>query len=101
MKTGIAVVSLVLIGLLGWGGYELHWYLAKHDVMHQRDVNTHTQQYQDGIIQGAQDDASGWMSTQDPGQKAFLQRKFCAEIKNINELPNDLRYDSQLIGCAP
>ena len=85
---GVAIGALVIIGcVVAYLGY---WWLNKDSTERQYDVNTGTQQYQNGIISQLRDDARGWQVATDPGQKSLLASQFCAQVLNLTTEPADI-----------
>lgn len=100
MKAGAAVLlSIVVIVVVAIGGYKLHWWLSNDTADQQYHVNTHTQQYQAGLIGQARDDARGWGAATDPGQKSLLAGEFCAAYADLTQVPDDIAQAAGLIGC--
>lgn len=95
----LGLLATVVAVILCFGCYQGYWYLAKHNVQHQYDVNTGTQQYQAGLIQQERDLANGYQAAQDSAQKAFISRQFCTMLKDVQPVPNDLADDAILLNC--
>jgi hypothetical protein len=84
----IAIGGLVIIGCVVL--YLGYWWLNKDSTERQYDVNTGTQQYQNGIISQLRNDARGWQVATDPAQKSLLASEFCTQYLNLTAPPADI-----------
>lgn len=91
MRNGLAVVlatlAVIAICVGGWFGY---WALARQGQSNRYDVNTHSQQYQAGLIAQERDKVSGYDVATDAGQKEQIRQTFCAVYPQLNPPPSDL-----------
>ncbi len=83
---------LIAVGIVGllvgiWFGI---WFLKGQAQSNQYEVNTHSQQYQAGIVAQERDYANAWRIATDPGQKASIADTFCAEYTQLNPATPDL-----------
>ena len=84
----VAIGALAIIGCVVL--YLGYWWLNKDSTERQYDVNTGTQQYQNGIISQLRNDARGWAVATDPAQKSFLADQFCTQVLNLTTEPADI-----------
>lgn len=89
----VALVAIIL------GGWQAGWWFTAQNVDRNYHVNTHSQQYQGGLIQQARDDARGWAASMDPSQKDLLKGEFCGAYADLTEVPNDVASDAAQMGC--
>lgn len=87
---GLLVVGLVLVAVIGVGGYLGYWWLAKDTTARRYDVNTGTQQYQAGLISQERNLSLDWNKAVDPSQKQAIADQFCAVYQNLTPPPADL-----------
>lgn len=84
------IIGIVIIAVVGVGGWFLYWTLALKGANNQYNVNTHTQQYQAGLVQQLRDKQQGYDLATDPAQKANFKQTFCAMYPDLTQPPNDL-----------
>lgn len=82
---GILLTAGLCIG--GWYGY---WALAKAGQSNRYDVNTHSQQYQAGLVAQERDRVTGYDTATDPAQKAQIRSTFCATYAELDPPTPDL-----------
>ena len=81
----VLAAAVILVG--GWYGY---WALARSAQSNQYNVNTHSQQYQAGVVAQERDYYTAWRTATDAGQKAAIADTFCAEYSELNPPTPDL-----------
>lgn len=88
--TGLLIVGIVLITVVGVGGYLGYWWLAKDTTQRRYDTNTQTQQYQAGLISQERNLSLDWNRAIDPGQRQAIADQFCQVYPTLNPAPADL-----------
>lgn len=92
LKTFFALIAagltVVLLSIGGWYGY---WALAKSGQNNQYNVNTHTQQYQAGLVAQERDRVTGYDAAVDPAQKAQIKTTFCQVYTDLTQPPADIQ----------
>jgi hypothetical protein len=84
------LLALAVIAGLSVGGWYLHWHLAKSSVDRTYQINTHSQQYQQSLIQQERDYAHDYDAVTNDGQKEQLKSTFCSTYADLTQPPNDL-----------
>lgn len=84
IAAGLAVI-MIAVGI--WFGY---WWIAKASQSQRYDVNTHSQQYQAGLVAQERDLITGYDAATDPAQKAQIRSQFCAIYLQLNPATPDL-----------
>lgn len=84
IAAGLAVI-VIAVGI--WFGY---WWIAKASQSQRYDVNTHSQQYQAGLVAQERDLITGYDAATDPAQKAQIRSQFCATYLQLNPPTPDL-----------
>lgn len=102
---GLVFAAIALLVGLSIGGYELYWSVEGHNANHRNDVNTHSQNYQAGLISGERDKVTsiGQLTTAiagshdasvkaaDTTQLTQLTSAFCSTYVDLTEVPTDLQ----------
>lgn len=85
----IAAVALatVLVIVAGWFAY---WAIAKAVQSDRYGVNTHSQQYQAGLVAQERDLITGYDAATDPAQKAQIRSQFCGIYLQLEPPTPDL-----------
>ncbi len=97
---GLSILGIAAAVGLSVGGWQLHWWAAQSTQNHMYDINTHSQQYQSGLVSAERDRAQGWDAATDTGQKANIKATFCAVYADLTQIPNDLAQDAARLGCS-
>lgn len=84
IAAGLAVI-MIAVGI--WFGY---WWIAKASQSQRYDVNTHSQQYQAGLVAQERDLITGYDAATDPAQKAQIRSQFCAIYLQLDPATPDL-----------
>lgn len=82
-----AAVVLVAVCIFGWKGY---WALAERGQTNRYNVNTHSQQYQAGLVAQERDRIQGYDTASDEAQKKQIAMTFCQVYPDLNPAPDDL-----------
>jgi len=91
MKNATAIVAITLAtAAILVGGWFAYWQIAKAGQSARYDVNTHSQQYQAGLVAQERDLITGYDAATDPGQKAQIRSQFCAIYLQLNPATPDL-----------
>ena len=91
MKKSLAVAGTVvatiaiIVGI--WYGY---WAIARAAQSNRYDVNTHSQQYQAGLVAQERDLITGYDAAIDSGQKQQIKSQFCATYLQLDPPTPDL-----------
>jgi hypothetical protein len=99
--TALSVVGLLLLVGIVVGGWQLGWWLNKANANKQYEVNTHTQQYQAGLISQERDDVIGWEQATDANQRDLIKGQFCTIYLNLTQPPADLVFANSKICTVP
>lgn len=89
LKTAVAVFVAVVV--LCTGGWLLYWRLALAGQNNQYNVNTHSQQYQAGLIAQERDRIAGYDAAIDPAQKQQIKTSFCQVYPDLTQPPIDIQ----------
>jgi hypothetical protein len=84
----LAAVLITLVVVIG--GWYAYWSLSKTAADNRYDVNTRTQQYQQGLIDAERDRVSGYDDTTSPAQREAIAKQFCAVYAELTQPPPDL-----------
>lgn len=84
------IVTIAIVAGLGTGAWFGYWWLAPKAANNQYNVNTHTQQFQTGLVQQLRDKVQGYQLATDPAQKANFAQTFCAMYVDLTQPPQDL-----------
>lgn len=79
------LVTAVIVGC--WFGY---WFIAKKIQSNRYDVNTHSQQYQAGLISQERDRVTAYDRAVDEAQRQAIADAFCAEYDQLDPPTADL-----------
>lgn len=82
-----AAAAVVVIVVGAWFGY---WWLARASQSNRYDVNTHSQQYQAGLVSQERDRVQAYDVATDDGQKAQIRSTFCAVYTQLDPPTPDL-----------
>jgi len=91
------IVALALVAAVTIGGWQLGWWLNKANANKQYEVNTHTQQYQAGLISQERDNVIGWQHANDSAQKDLIKNTFCTMYLSLTQPPADLVFANSKI----
>lgn len=80
-------LAVVAIAVGGWFGY---WALAKAGQSERYNVNTHSQQYQAGLVSQERDRVLAYDTATDEAQKAQIRATFCAAYTQLDPPTPDL-----------
>lgn len=92
-------IAAVLVIALGVGGWSLYWWTQQHGIENRYEVNTHSQQFQSGLISQERDRAQAFGVATDPGQRAQIKAQFCQVYPDITPAPADIQLSASTIGC--
>lgn len=93
LLAGILVIALVV------GGWSLYWWTQQHGIENRYEVNTHSQQFQSGLISQERDRAQAYGVATDPGQRAQIKATFCQVFPDLSPAPADIQLSASTIGC--
>jgi hypothetical protein len=79
----VTVVVIVVLAVVSWQG---GWWLSKSSVQHQYEINTQTQQYQNGLVARMDDNIQGYDVAVDPGQKKDLLNTVCTTYTKLTDI---------------
>jgi hypothetical protein len=92
----IGIGVLIVVCVLGYGTY---WWTYQDSTERQNNVDVHSEQRQAGDTAAARSDYLAWTQADDPGQKITFADRFCAEVQDITQLPNDLVSAKTKVAC--
>lgn len=87
----LIIAAILVVALCATGGWFGYWWMAKASQNNRYDVNTHSQQYQAGLIAQLRDKAAGWDAAVDTAQKTQIAESFCALYVDLTQPPSDLQ----------
>lgn len=88
--TGIFAWWWVVVGALIFASIAAALYFQPWAVERQREINVHSQQYQDSKIREERSLVTGINNANSPEQRNYLVDQFCAQYSEITEPPPDL-----------
>lgn len=92
---GIVVGAVVVIAG-GWFGF---WWVARHSADNRYQVTTHTQGYQQSLIDQERDRIQGYDESGTDAQKLQLKDTFCSVYQSLTAAPQDLvNADARICG---
>jgi uncharacterized membrane protein YcjF (UPF0283 family) len=90
MKTAVWILGVIVAIAIIVGGWFGFWALAKANRDQQYQVNTNSQEYQQGLVQQEQDRVQGYDAASDATQKAQIKATFCSTYQDLTHPTNDL-----------
>lgn len=94
---GIVLAALLVLAIIVFGGWKLGWWFTAQNTDLQNQVNHHSQQYQDALIEQERNELQGYDTASDDGQKKQIALTFCAQYQDITFPPADLAQRQPLI----
>ena len=87
--TWVLAAAVTLAGLV-FGGWLAYWAIAGHGQTRRYEVNTHSQQYQAGLVSQERDRVTAYDVAVDPAQKRQIKVTFCQVYPDLAPPPDDL-----------
>jgi hypothetical protein len=98
-QIALAMGVVAAIVVISVGGWQLHWWMARHGVNNRYQVNTSSQEYQSSLVTQERDRALAFDKSQDTEQRAVIRAQFCQVLADIHPIPADIELDAAHLNC--